>query len=794
VADLRLSELAALASGDLSGDDLLLVSDVSASQSKRITVVDLTGRAVTLIADGTMPSGKILFNNQTVAGAALVNASVTATQLANDAVTGVKLANDSTCQVVSDLPLTGDYEGQLALDSDDNLLYVWDGSSWISLKAAGSVNSVLGSTGGIINIITSRSGDEVTITTSIDNTASGSQFLAGPIGTGGAVSYRTISGNDLPTATDTAQGAITVDGEGLRLDGTRLEIDNDVTAEPTTARIVNYDAKGLITGGRSIATGDLPAATSSAIGAVYPGSGLSVSVDGELSHSNAIASGTFTKVTVDTEGHVTTGTSLSAADVPEIPGERIASGTISIDRIANNAVTGPKLGNASTVKFGGAGSTTGIVTFPTPDFTGQYFWDASNGDLYLYDGNTWQPVTITSGELIFAGTYDANTNQVDSITTAGGAAGLTVGGALPAASETNNRYYVVVSESGTGTSPAPAESLAPPDMLLSNGSTWELIDVSNAIAGQTAGNISFTPYGNLAANNCQTAIQELDDEKVAKAGDTITGELLIGTTGSLKFEGATANAYETEIAVTDPTLDRTVTIPDQSGNFLISGNASIVNADISTSAAIAFSKLAALNSANILVGNGSNVATAVAVSGDVTISNAGVVDIASGVIVNGDISGSAEIAVSKLANGTTRQLLQTASNGTDVEWTSNVDVPGTLDVTGIGTFDAATRGAISTLSYGATVTPNFATANNFTLTLTGNATFANPSNLTAGQSGVIYLVQDGTGSRTLAYGSQYDFEGGTAPTLSTGANQIDVLVYSVRTTGSILCRLLKNFS
>lgn len=52
---------------------------------------------------------------------------------------------------------------------------------------------------------------------------------------------------------------------------------------------------------------------------------------------------------------------------------------------------------------------------------------------------------------------------------------------------------------------------------------------------------------------------------------------------------------------------------------------SIVNADISASAAIAFSKLAALTSARILVGNGSNVPTAVAVSGVAAISNAGVV-------------------------------------------------------------------------------------------------------------------------------------------------------------------------
>ncbi len=56
-------------------------------------------------------------------------------------------------------------------------------------------------------------------------------------------------------------------------------------------------------------------------------------------------------------------------------------------------------------------------------------------------------------------------------------------------------------------------------------------------------------------------------------------------------------------------------------------------------------------------------------------------------IVNADIAATAEIAVSKLADGTARQLLQTDAAGTGVEWTSNVDVPGTLDVTGAATFD-----------------------------------------------------------------------------------------------------------
>ena len=95
------------------------------------------------------------------------------------------------------------------------------------------------------------------------------------------------------------------------------------------------------------------------------------------------------------------------------------------------------------------------------------------------------------------------------------------------------------------------------------------------------------------------------------------------------------------------------------------------------------------------------------------------------------------------------------------------------------------RGEITALSDGSTITPDFADSNNFSVTLGGNRTLANPSNLTAGQSGSIFITQDGSGSRTLAYGSYWDFVGGTAPTLTTTASKIDRLDYVVRTTGSI---------
>jgi hypothetical protein len=101
---------------------------------------------------------------------------------------------------------------------------------------------------------------------------------------------------------------------------------------------------------------------------------------------------------------------------------------------------------------------------------------------------------------------------------------------------------------------------------------------------------------------------------------------------------------------------------------------------------------------------------------------------------------------------------------------------------------------IGTLTDAATITPNFAANCNFTVTLGGNRTIANPTNLTAGQSGSIFIVQDGTGSRTLAWGSYWDFAGGTAPTLSTAGGSVDRVDYIVRSSTSIHTVFTANYS
>lgn len=105
-------------------------------------------------------------------------------------------------------------------------------------------------------------------------------------------------------------------------------------------------------------------------------------------------------------------------------------------------------------------------------------------------------------------------------------------------------------------------------------------------------------------------------------------------------------------------------------------------------------------------------------------------------------------------------------------------------------YSQAQRGTVVALTDGATITPDFGTGNNFSVTLGGNRTLANPTNQGAGQHGAIVITQDGTGGRTLAYGSNWKFPGGTAPTLTTTANAVDVLVYYVESASRIAANIV----
>ena len=141
--------------------------------------------------------------------------------------------------------------------------------------------------------------------------------------------------------------------------------------------------------------------------------------------------------------------------------------------------------------------------------------------------------------------------------------------------------------------------------------------------------------------------------------------------------------------------------------------------------------------------------------------------------------------------GTSGQALTTDGNGSgltpNLSWSTvgDVTLAGAQSFTGVKTFNAAAVGEVTALTDGATIATDLALSNNFSVTLAGNRTLGQPTNQAVGQSGSIFVTQDGTGSRTLAYHADFKWAGGTAPTLSTAAAAVDRIDYVVAAANKI---------
>ncbi len=113
----------------------------------------------------------------------------------------------------------------------------------------------------------------------------------------------------------------------------------------------------------------------------------------------------------------------------------------------------------------------------------------------------------------------------------------------------------------------------------------------------------------------------------------------------------------------------------------------------------------------------------------------------------------------------------------------------TQTFSGTKSFDAVkvAKGTIHTIT---TTTGNiaidFSDGNNQSVTLTGNPAFVEPSNQVAGQSGSIFITQDGTGSRVVsAWHADWKFAGNVDPVLSTAGNSVDRLDYIILADNSV---------
>jgi hypothetical protein len=148
----------------------------------------------------------------------------------------------------------------------------------------------------------------------------------------------------------------------------------------------------------------------------------------------------------------------------------------------------------------------------------------------------------------------------------------------------------------------------------------------------------------------------------------------------------------------------------------------------------------------------------------------------------------------KVSNTPTNGYVLTAQSGASggLTWaadstTDSTKLPlagGTL--TGTLTAKVATTATDTDASNTGSITLDFSANQNFVLTLTGNITLVNPSTEAVGQSGFIAFIQDGTGSRTVSLGTDYETAGAAGLTLTSTASATDLVPYLVVASNRIL--------
>ena len=283
------------------------------------------------------------------------------------------------------------------------------------------------------------------------------------------------------------------------------------------------------------------------------------------------------------------------------------------------------------------------------------------------------------------------------------------------------------------------------------------------------------------------------------SGASFTGKVS-GTAAEFSGDVSAANLF----AATNVFVGGTA-VPTASDIAAVSALTSVNAVNIAAVSALTSVNLAAITSINSILGDGSNFATSAelaAVSSALATSignsntNIAAVSVLTSVnkaaitsinaVITGDISAD---------SGTFNTLVvkTSASVSGELRVGSKIGVNKATPLKQIHISKSAVAD-INALTDGTNISVDLNAGQNFTVTLAGNRTLDNPTNCVAGQVGSIFVVQDGTGSQTLAYGTSYDFAGGTAPDLSTAANAIDRLDYIVHTSTDVHMVLTNAYS
>jgi len=368
--------------------------------------------------------------------------------------------------------------------------------------------------------------------------------------------------------------------------------------------------------------------------------------------------------------------------------------------------------------------TTALSGEPFVDTTNDNFYIADSASTFIHVGGT----TYTSrvDEFLTAATAsdggvvtltENTTNGTDTVTLKAPASvttsyGLTFPAAKPGSTGAYLLEYDQATEQLSFVTSGAGETIETTTSDVDASFYLTFVDSdNNTTASETVftdGELSYNPNTNILTVSGEVDAASID---VGSTGIDIAGS----TSGTVTLVTAAAAGTTT---ITLPATTGTVVTTGDTGTVTSTmiADGTIVNADINASAAIEFSKLEALTDGNILIGNASNVATSVATSGDVTLSNAGVFGIATGAIVNADVNAAAAIDFSKLAALTAGNIL--VGNASNVA--TSVTASGDVTITDAGVFSVNSVQANS-VALGTDTTGNYVASITAGAGLTGSA-------------------------------------------------------------------------
>jgi trimeric autotransporter adhesin len=635
------------------------------------------------------------------------------------------------------------------------------------------------------------------------------------------------------TIANTYKGLLNIDNNNSGIDGTvRTVQDGEGTNSPLqlsnsilnvngafqiggvqlTANVSSLNALADITG----ATGMIAVDGGTAYGRTLTGgSGVSITNANGTSGNPTIALNTtgvsaatygpVSFITVNSVGQVTSATIPTSISVAEIKGSTFTteylnasanvsitgdtfvgggltvSGTTSVSNIVvtsidagqiNSAIVSCSIMTANVLNVIGFGTSVtnftanNLVVVSSTQITGMV--SAANA---VFSGNVSAANLYADTNIYIAGVAIPNASQItsvnDSITALSATMATSIG--------TANTRITSVSDFAVALSATLATSIGTVNTRITSVSDYAVALSATLATSISNSNSAITALSATMATSIGTAntrITSVSDFAVALSATLATSigtantritsvsDFAVALSATLATSIGTANTRITSVSDFAVALSATMATSISNSNSAITALSATMATSISNSnsaiTALSATMATSIGTANTRITSVSDYA--VALSATLATSVASRLPLAGGTIT-GTVSAQ-EVDVSSLGIGTVAGAKRLTMNGAAVA-------------------------QYASLTDGATIAVNFNTAQNFIIQLAGNRTLENPTNCVAGQTGSIVIVQDGTGGRTLSYGTSWNFIGGTAPTLSTGVSAVDRIDYIVYTSTAV---------